>query len=51
MSKKSNVLHVKLTTDELIHKVDELRDEGYNVPALVRNFLTSFHLSKKESNC
>lgn len=43
----NTTLHVKLLTEELVLKVEKLRSSGYNVPALVRNFLNDF-LEQKE---
>jgi len=50
MDRSDTVVHIKLLTKELENKVDELRELGYNVPKLVRNFLLSFPVpTKKES--
>lgn len=50
MSDNNSTLHIKLLNEEIRNKVDELRELGYNVPKLVRNFLLSFPVpTKKES--
>ena len=44
----NTTLHIKLLTQDLVEKVEDLRDAGYNVPKLVRNFLTDFELDNKK---
>ena len=44
----NTTLHIKLLTTELEQKVSNMRDAGYNVPKLVRNFLTNFELEKNK---
>lgn len=41
-------LHIRLTTKELVEKVEQMREQGYLIPVLVRNFLSDFPLEKKK---
>ena len=42
------VLHVKLLSDELANKVALMREQGFNISTLVRNFLADYPLEQNK---
>lgn len=44
----NTTLHIKLLSDELAEKVALMREQGFNVPTLVRNFLANYPLEQNK---
>lgn len=39
-------IHTKITNPELVQKIQAMKDSGYNIPQLIRNFLAQFEIAK-----
>lgn len=46
----NKTIHILLTT-ELIEKVQTMKNNGFNISVLIRNFLMDFPLEKNSEKC